>query len=39
MFAETGIAWSLLAGEILGAITALLLLNRWVKKKFPSGMR
>ena len=39
LFAETGIAWSLLAGEILGAITALLLLNRWVKKKFPPGMR
>lgn len=38
LFGETGLAWSLLAGEILGAITALLLLNRWIKKKFPEGI-
>ncbi|MBQ0146057.1 MAG: cation transporter [Lachnospiraceae bacterium] len=35
LFAEKGIAWSLLVGEILGAITALVLLERWLKKKFP----
>lgn len=38
LFAETGIAWSLLVGDTLGAITALLLLNRWTKKHFPAGI-
>ena len=38
LWGETGLAVSLLVGEILGAITALLLLQRWIKKTFPGEM-
>ena len=32
LWGETGLTWALFAGESLGAITALLLLNSWTKK-------
>lgn len=32
LWGEIGLTWALFAGETLGAITALLLLNNWMKK-------